>query len=159
MAEWIQHTLTFGVLMGFIIGLFAGQLANWIQYRYRMKKNPEKVVKRSSWEAVIGVMVAVTLVWIMISTQQARNCAITLNTSLGVEIVAGKMEREAFQNAVATQQTLPKEIQDLPANDPAKKAAMKPIEDSYFKQVAAAAKIRNDNAGAKDAAQRACGKG
>jgi hypothetical protein len=157
MAEWIQRTLTFGVVMGFIIGLFAGQIANWAQYRYRLKKNPDKVVKRSNWEAVIGIMVAITLVWIMVSTQQARNCAITLNTSLEVEITAGKMEREAFQNAVAAQQTLPKEIQDLPQQDPVKKAAMKPIEDQYFSEVAKAKKIRSENAGARNAAQRACG--
>jgi hypothetical protein len=67
------------------------------------------------------------------------------------------MEREAFQNAVAAQQTLPKEIQDLPQQDPVKKAAMKPIEDQYFSEVAKAKKIRSENAGARNAAQRACG--
>jgi hypothetical protein len=93
----------------------------------------------------------------MVSTDQARSCAITLNTSLQVEIVAGKMEREAFQNGVVQQQSLPQEIQDLPQNDPAKKAAMKPIEDAYFKRVAEAKKLRDDNAGQQAAARRACG--
>jgi predicted PurR-regulated permease PerM len=157
MMDWLTENLTFGVVIAFVVGIFAGQLVNWLQYRYRMKKNPEKVVKRSSWEAVIGVMVAVVLVWIMVSTNSARTCALTLNSSLTVEITAGKMEREAFQNAITQSLSLPEDIQSLPQEDPRRVAATKPITDQYLAKSAEARKIREDNAGVRDAAQRACG--
>ncbi|UOW93099.1 hypothetical protein SEA_NOSHOW_31 [Mycobacterium phage NoShow] len=159
MTEWISETITFPVVLAFVLGIFAGQFANWCNYRRRMKKHPETVVKRSYWEAVIGVLVTVVLVWIMVSTNTARNCALTLNTSLTVEITAGKMEREAFQNAITQSLSLPPEIQNLPNNDPKKIAVTKPITDAYLAKVAEARKIREDNAGVRDAAQRACGQG
>lgn len=155
--NWLVHFLTFRVVLAFIVGIITGQFVNWLNYRWRMKKNPGTVVRRSYWEAVIGLTAVVVLVWIMVATQQARNCALTLNTSLQVEINAGKIEREAFQNAVAMQQKLPPEIQSLPNDDPAKKAATKPIEDYYFGEVARAKQMREDNKGAQDAAREACG--
>jgi predicted PurR-regulated permease PerM len=155
--NWLLHTLTFPVMMAFIIGMLAGQIANWVQYRMRLRKDPSKVVKRSSWEVVISLMAIVVLAWIMVSTNQARNCAITLNKSLSVEIQAGKTEREAFQSAITQSLQLPPDIQALPNNDPVKQAATKPITDKYLAAVAEANKLRTDNQGAQDAAKKACG--
>ena len=155
--NWLTEFLTFRVVIAFILGILAGQLANWLNYRWRLRKHPDTVVKRSYWETVIAVTSIVVLVWIMVTTQQARDCALTLNRSLEVEIAAGKIEREAFQNAIGMQQKLSPEIQALPNNDPAKRAAVKPIEDYYFGETAKAAKLREDNAGAQAQAREACG--
>lgn len=157
MTQWITHTIPFPVVLAFVIGIFAGQFVNFCNYRWRMKKHPETVVKRSYWEAVVGILVTVVLVWIMVSTNSARNCALTLNRSLTVEITAGKMEREAFQNAITKSLQLPPEIQNLPNNDPQKIAVTKPITDEYLAEVAKARQIREENASVRDKAQRACG--
>lgn len=140
------------LIFGMALGLALGYLVDW---HARRKGKP--VRRQSPLNIFAAIVILLTMVWIMVSTQQARNCAINLNTSLQVEITAGKMEREAFQNAIAAQQLLPKDVQDLPQTDPAKKAAMKPIEDAYFDQVAKAKKLRADNAGKQAEARRACG--
>lgn len=146
----LPYVLT--LIAGLILGASLGYLADWIQ-----RKRGKPATRQSAVVPVAALVITLTMMWIMVSTGQARECAITLNRSLQVEIVAGKMEREAFQNAVVAQQSLPKDIQDLPENDPAKKAATKPLRDTYFAQIAAAKKLRDDNAGRQAAAQRACG--
>ena len=158
MAEWIQDTLTFKVVIGFIIGLLAGQLANWAQYRYRLMKDPSKVVKRSSWEAVIGIMAVITLVWIMVSTQQARNCAIALNVAVGQEQVIAKIERDSFAKAVTQSMAVPAEIQALPQNDPVYKKYMDPIRDEYLASTMKAREMREANQANQEAAEKACGR-
>jgi hypothetical protein len=158
MLNWLAAHITLPYILVFIVGLLAGYAINWYMcYRKFKKQGKVMTSKRDGFNIIVGVVIILAMVWIMVSTQQARNCAITLNKSLSVEITAGKMEREAFQNAIAMQQKLPKDIQDLPDNDPAKKAAMQPIQDFYFGEVNKAKKIREDNKAATDAAQKACG--
>lgn len=140
------------LIVGMALGLALGYLVDW-----HAKKKGKPVRRQSPLNVFAAIVILLTMVWIMVSTNQARQCAINLNTSLQVEITAGKMEREAFQNAVTQQQLLPKEIQELPQTDPAKVAAMKPIEDYYFGEIAKAKKLREDNAGKQAAARRACG--
>jgi predicted PurR-regulated permease PerM len=155
MLNWLTHIITLPRILAFVLGMIASQVIGWYVNRKRMQRGLP--CKSSGTNTVVGVVIVLAMVWIMVATQQARNCALTLNKSLSVEITAGKMEREAFQNAVAMQQNLPPDVRDLDNNDPAKKAAMKPIEDFYFSEVAKATKIRNDNKAATDAAQKACG--
>ena len=156
-ASRIQEIITFKVVVSFTIGILCGQIGNWLNYRWRKHKRPDTVVQRNFWEAVVGIVTVVVLIWIMIATQQARNCAITLNTTLQVEITAGRMEREAFQTAVVQRQNLPQDLRGLPDSDPRKAIVLKPIEEAYFKKIAIATKLREDNKEVRESAQRACG--
>lgn len=159
MVNWLTEHLTLPYLLVFIIGLLLGYGINWWVCRRKAKKDPAnaKEPKRDGFITIVGFIIIITMVWIMVSVDQARNCAIRLNTSLQVEITAGKMEREAFQNAIAQQQLLPVDVRDLPENDPVKRAAMKPIEDYYFSETLKAKKIREENAAAAESARKACG--
>jgi predicted PurR-regulated permease PerM len=157
--NWLTHTLTFPVVLAFVIGILAGQTANWIQYRMRLRRDPTKVVKRSSWEAVISLLAVVVLVWIMVATNQARNCSIRLAVSQANENAAGKLERDAFQTAITKSLALSPEIQALPNNDPAKIAATKPITDEYLATEKRANDMRTSNAANVAAANKACGTG
>ena len=67
------------------------------------------------------------------------------------------MEREAFQTAVVQRQNLPQDLRGLPDSDPRKAAVLKPIEEAYFKKIAIATKLREDNKEVRESAQRACG--
>lgn len=158
MLNWLAAHITLPYVLVFVVGLLVGYAINWyVCYRRNKKAGGPMATKRDGFNTIVGIIIILAMVWIMVSTQQARNCAITLNRSLQVEVTAGKMEREAFQNAVAQQQSLSPAVRDLDNADPVKKAAMKPIEDKYFSEVAKAKKIRDDNKAATDAATKACG--
>lgn len=156
MLNWIIDAITLPRIIAFVLGLLAGQLISCVvsQHRRRTGREPTK----STLNNVVGVVIIVAMVWIMIATQQARNCALTLNKSLQVEITAGKMERESFQNAITKSLTLPKEIQDLDQQDPRRKAFTDPIRDQYLAEQKRAAKLREDNQVTQQKAQKACGK-
>lgn len=157
--NWFANTLTFPVVLAFAIGIFAGQAANWVQYRMRLRRDPSKVVKRSSWEAVVSLLAVVVLVWIMVATNQARNCSIRLAVSQANENAAGKIERDAFQAAITKSFAVPADIRDLPQNDPRYRAAMQPITDEYLAAEKHANDVRTSNAANVAAANKACGTG
>jgi predicted PurR-regulated permease PerM len=157
--NWLAHTLTFPVVLAFVIGILAGQTVNWIQYRMRLRRDPSKVVKRSSWEAVISLLAVVVLVWIMVATNQARNCSIRLAVSQANENAAGKLERDAFQTAITKSLAAPADIRALPQNDPRYRAVMQPITDEYLAAEKHANDIRTSNAANVAAANKACGTG
>jgi predicted PurR-regulated permease PerM len=157
--NWLTHTLTFPVVLAFVVGILAGQTVNWIQYRMRLRRDPSKVVKRSSWEAVISLLAVVVLVWIMVATNQARNCSIRLAVSQANENAAGKLERDAFQTAITKSFAVPADIRDLPQNDPRYRAAMQPITDEYLAAEKHANDVRAANAVNVAASNKACGTG
>lgn len=157
--NWLTQTLTFPVVMAFVVGILTGQMANWIQYRTRLRRDPSKVIKRSSWEVVISLLAVVVLVWIMVATNQARNCSIRLAISTSAETSAAKIERDAFQVAITKSLAQPADIRSLPNNDPRYRAAMQPITDEYLSAVNKASQLRRQNEANAAAANRACGTG
>lgn len=152
----MQH-ITLSLVLAYIAGIMSGQFANWLQYRWRMKKNPGSVVKRSYWEPVIGVMVAAVLVWIMVSTNQARNCAVQLNNSISNEQAIAKVERDALETLLFQAISPPPDIATLPQEDPRKQEWGKQLGTQYITAIQAAAKKRGENQALADAARKACG--
>jgi hypothetical protein len=153
----VTHVVTIATVLAFIAGLMSGQLVNWVQYRWRIKKHPETVVKRSYWEPVIAVMVVVVLVWIMVSTNQARNCAVQLNNSISNEQAISKIERDALENLLFQAISPPPDIANLPQDDPRKQAWGKELGSQYITQVQTAARKRGENQVLADQARKACG--
>lgn len=153
----MTHVITLSTVLAFVLGVLAGQFINWVQYRWRVKKHPDTVVKRSYWEPVIAVMVVVVLVWIMVSTNQARNCAVRLNNSISNEQAISKIERDALENLLFQAISPPPDIANLPADDPRKQAWGRQLGTQYVGQVQAAAKQRGENQAVADEARKACG--
>lgn len=156
MFNWLIEVITFPRILAFILGMIFCQLIGWYVDRRRVKKGLP--AKSSGANAVIGTVIILTMVWIMVSTQQARNCAINLNVAVAAEQDAATLERNGFQQAITESLSLPPDIQALPTNDPRRKALTDPITAEYMKKVNAANKIREASQDDQEAARKACGK-
>lgn len=154
----MTQLFTLPVILSFIGGVFAGQFVNWLQYRWRIRKDPTHVVKRSHWESVIAVLIVVVLVWIMYTTQQARNCALRLNNSISEEQRLSKIERDALQNLIFAAVQPPPDIAVLPQDDPRKKEWGQQLGAQYVAVVQDAARQRVANQAAQNEARQACGR-
>lgn len=154
--NWLLEHVTLSyiltLIVGLVLGVGLGYAVDWIE-----RKRGKPARRQSPVVAVASVVIVLAMVWIMVSTQQARNCAINLNVAVAQEQVIAKIERDSFARAIVQSQAVPAEIQDLPKNDPARKAVMDPITNEYLAQQAKANQMRNDNRANQEAAQRACG--
>lgn len=148
---WLEHFLTLQVLLAFAGGIIIGNII-------RCKGLNGMGKKRFPYQAVITVMVVAAMVYIMVATNQARDCAIRLNVSVSTEQDIAKIERDALATAILKSQAVPVEVQALPLNDPARRAYMDPITAEYLASVKSAADKRAANQSVREAAQRACGK-
>lgn len=155
MLNWIAEIITFPRIVAFVLGMLAGQGLSYGVNKYRVAKG--KTPSPSTLNAVVGVVIIAAMVWIMVATQQARNCAISLNVAVANEQAIAKIERDSFAQAIQKSLTLPPDILALPQNDPRRMALTKPITDQYLAETARAAQMRTDNQGVQDAAKRACG--
>lgn len=154
--NWILEHVTLPYILTLIAGMLLGAgIGCIVDWNRRRRGKP--VTRQSPLIALASVVIIVTMVWIMLSTQQARNCAINLNVAVAKEQVIAKIERDSFAKAITQSQAVPEEIQALPQNDPTRKAYMDPITNEYLAQQAKARKLREANQGAQDAAQKACG--
>lgn len=147
----LPYVLT--LIAGLILGAGLGYLADWVQ-----RKRGKPATRQSAVVPVASLVIILTMVWIMVSTNQARQCAINLNVAVAREQAIAKIERDSFAKAIVQSQAVDPDIQALPQNDPARKAVMDPITKEYLAKQAEAAKMREDNAALNDAARRACGR-
>jgi hypothetical protein len=115
------------------------------------------VGKRFPYQFVTWVLVLATLVYIMYSTQQARNCALRLNVSLGTEQAIAKIERDALQNLLFAAINPPPDIAPLPPQDPARVAWGQKLGQQYLATIQSAAQQRVANVKVADDARQACG--
>jgi hypothetical protein len=152
--NWLQNFLTFDVMWSFLGGIIIGNTIMWLLIR----KSNTVALKRFPFQAIVTVVAIVVLVYIMVSTNQARECAIRLNVSVSTEQDIAKIERDALATAIIESQSVPAEIQALPQNDPVRKKYMDPITARYLAATKSAADKRAANQSVREAAQRACGK-
>lgn len=154
--NWLLEHVTLPYILTLIAGMLLGALIGCVVDWHRRRRG-KPVTRQSPIVALASVVIILTMVWIMFSTQQARNCAINLNVAVGREQVIAKIERDSFAKAITQSQAVPADIQALPVNDPARKAYMDPITNEYLAQQAKARKLREANQENQDAAQKACG--
>lgn len=156
MTTWVLEHITLPYILTLIAGMFLGAgigcVVDWTRRRHG-----KPVTRQSPLIALVSVVILVTMGWIMLSTQQARNCAINLNVAVAQEQIIAKVERDALARGIGASQAVPAEIRDLPQSDPRRRAVMDPITNEYLAQQAKAAKMREDNRGNQERAQRACG--
>lgn len=154
--NWILEHVTLPYILtliaGMILGLGIGYLVDYVR-----AKRGKPVQRQSALNTVAAVVIILAMVWIMLSTQQARNCAINLNVAVGQEQIVAKIERDAFAKAIVASQSVSPEIQSLPLNDPARKAVFDPITAEYLGQMKKASDLRAASVGKGEAAARACG--
>lgn len=146
----LPYVLT--LIAGLVLGVALGYVVDWVQ-----RKRGKPARRQSPVVVVAGLVIVLTMVWIMVSTNQARQCAINLNVAVAREQAIAKIERDSFAKAIIQSQSVDPAIADLPQSDPVRKAVFDPITQEYLDQQAKAAKMREDNAVNRDAAQRACG--
>lgn len=142
MLSRIAEFVTLARVLCVVFGLLLGELIRFLINRHRIKTG--LTPKASTFNSVVGVIIIIAMVWIMVATQQARNCAITLNTSVA-------NEQRAFQTAITKSLAIPSELRVLPQNDPRVRAYMDPIQQEYLAQ-------REANVVNQEAASKACGK-
>lgn len=152
MINWLHHTLTLAVVMGFVIGLLVSQLVSLYLYRRH------RVSETSSWLSVVAIVIVAAIIWIMVATQQARNCAITLNVSVSEGQRIEKIESDALFVLFTAAINPPADVANLPQDDPARKAWGQRIGAQYVSTVRDAARQRTINEANQAAAQRACGR-
>lgn len=154
--NWVLEHVTLPYILtlvaGMFLGMFLGYAVDWVR-----AKRGQPVRRSTPVTTAASVVIVCAMVWIMLSVQQARNCAINLNVAIAQEQVIAKIERDSFARAIAQSQSVPPDIQALPLNDPARKAVMDPITNEYLAQQAKAAKMREANQGHQAEAARACG--
>lgn len=149
MFNWLMEIITLPRIIAFILGMAFCQLIGWYVDRRRVKQG--KPPKASSVNAVIGTVIVLTMVWIMVSTQQARNCALTVNTSVTEAQRIDGISNDSFQNAI--KESLP--YSQLP--DDERRRLTQPITDKYLATQAEVAKMREANRANQEAARKACG--
>lgn len=158
MLNWLAAHITLPYVLTLVTGMLIGYGINWyVCYREAKKTGEPMATKRDGFTTIVGLIIIIAMVWIMVSTQQARNCAINLNVAVVAEQDAATLERNGFQKAIDESLSLPPDIQALPQNDPRRKSMTDPITAEYMKKVAQANKIRQDSRGAQTAARKACG--
>lgn len=155
MFDWLVAIVTLPRVIAFVLGMLVCQAIGWYVSHRRVKAG--KPPKTSTWNAVVGVVVVVTMLWIMVSTQQARNCAISLNVAVAEEQSIAKVERDAFQRAITESFQIPPDVIGLPQNDPRRKVYTDPIQARYLAETKRAAAMREANAQNQRQAQEACG--
>jgi predicted PurR-regulated permease PerM len=159
MLNWLAAHITLPYILVFVAGLLAGYAINWYMCYLKFKKlGTPMTSRRNGFTTIVGIIIVITMVWIMVSTQQARNCAINLNVAVVAEQKAATLERNGFQNAIQQSLSLPPDILALPQNDPRRKALTDPITAEYLKQVAEANKLRENGKDEQNAARKACGR-
>src|SRR3954462_6071408 len=152
MFNWMVEHVTLPYVFVLCAGLLIGYGINWFVCS---RKQDRPGVKSDGLVTVISLIILIAMTWVMISVNQARSCAIRLNVSTSSETAAAKVERDAFQHAIVKSLGAPPNIRDLPQNDPARVAYMKPITDEYLGQVAKANEMREHNKAVQEAAQKA----
>jgi hypothetical protein len=152
--NWLQEFLTIEVMLAFFGGILVGSGLLWL---YLKRKGNLMSLKRFPYQAIVTVVVVAVMVYIMVATNQARECAIRLNVSVSTEQDIAKIERDALATAIVRSQGVPVEIQALPQNDPARKAYMDPITAQYLASMKSASDKRTANQSVREAAQKACG--
>lgn len=146
------ENVTLAYVFVFCAGLLLGYAINWV-----VNKRRGAAAKRDGFLTVVGVVIIVAMGWIMVSTNQARNCALRLNNSLSVEQAIAKEERDAFAAAIAQSLSVDPAIAALPQSDPRRKAVFDPITSQYLASTDKARQERQANQGVADEARRACG--
>lgn len=152
---WLQSFVTLQVMLAFFGGILVGSGLLWF---YLKRKGNPMALRRFPYQALIIVAVIAVMVYIMVATNQARECAIRLNVSVSTEQDIAKIERDALATAILQSQAIPADVQALPQNDPARRAYMDPITAQYMASVKSASDKRAANQSVREAAQRACGK-
>lgn len=155
--NWLQGFLTFDVMLSFIGGIIIGNAIMW-WLLIRKKGSNTMALRRFPYQAIITVVAVAVMVYIMVATNQARECAIRLNVSVSTEQDITKIERDAFATAILASQAVPADIQALPQNDPVRKAYFDPITAAYLSAMKSANDKRIANQSVREAAQKACGK-
>lgn len=160
MINWLVQHLTLPYVLTLVVGLLLGYGINWFVCWRKFKNDPTAGrAGRDGFTTIVGLIIVIAMVWIMVSVTQARNCAIQLNVSTSAETAAAKIERDAFEGAIAKSLAAPAEIRALPQNDPAYQAYMKPIQTEYLTALAKANDMRKRNETVQSAAAKACGTG
>ena len=154
--NWIVEHVTLPYVLTLIAGMCLGVALGMLSDHLRRRAG-KPVRRQSPMIALASAVIVLAMIWIMVSVAQARNCALNLNVAVAQEQVIAKIERDSFAKAINPQsQAVPSEIQDLPRDDPRRKAVMDPITNEYLAQQAKSAKMREENAGLNAEAQRAC---
>lgn len=154
----LSHYFTLPIILAYMGGIVTGQVVQWAIVRHYAKKDSNSMkVRKFPYQAIVFVIVLCTLGYIMVSTNEARQCAIKLNVSVSVEQDIAKIERDALANAIIASQAAPAEIRDLPQSDPARKAIFDPITERYLSEMKRASDLRTANQAKRADAENACG--
>lgn len=154
--NWITQHVTLPYVLTLIVGMLVGLGLGYLVDYVRVKRG-QPVRRQSAVNTVAAIVIMLAMVWIMVSTQQARNCAINLNVAVANEQGYAKIERDAFALAIQRSQAAPPDLAALPQNDPRRKAYFDPITADYLTAMGKAAAGRAENVKNQEAAQRACG--
>lgn len=152
--DWLTQTFTLPVAIAFVLGMAGGQAINWLANRH---KSTEGIV-RQRFQVVVGVAIVVAMVFIMVTTQRAHDCAVKLSATISVEQELAAKERKALQDLFLAAMNPPPEIAALPQEDPARKAWGVGVGNAYLDSINSVNTARAANEANRQAAQKACGK-
>lgn len=151
--NWLTHTLTLSVGIAFIVGAAGGLSINWLVNR----GNKPDGVQRSRLQVMVGVAIVVAMLFIMVATQRAHDCAVKLSAAITTEQVLAGQERKALQDLFLAAMNPPADVAALPQDDPARKAWGQGIGKTYIDTITRTTRERAANQAAEDDARQACG--
>lgn len=152
--DWLIHTLTLPVAISFVLGMTGGQIINWLANKHKATEG----IVRQRFEVVVGVAIVVAMLFIMVTTQRAHDCAVKLSATISVEQDLAAKERKALQDLFLAAMSPPPEVAALPQDDPARKAWGQGIGKAYLDSINSVNVARTANETARRAAQKACGR-
>lgn len=151
--DWLTHTFTLSVAISFVVGVAGGLSINWL-----VSRRSEGTVRSSRFQVMVGVSIVVAMLFIMVATEQAHECAVKLSAAVTVEQTLAAQERKALQDLFLAAMNPPADIVALPQEDPARRAWGAGIGKAYIDTVTRTSQARAANQVAEDSARRACGK-
>lgn len=158
MFNWLSEHATLPYIFTLVVGLLLGYGINWFVCYRKFKRTPGATsIKGDGFVYIVGLIIILAMTWVMVSTDQARNCSVRLAVSQANENAANKMERDAFQVAITKSLAIPAELRALPQNDPAVRAYTDPITAEYRSKVDDANRMRQENQDNAARAAKACG--
>jgi predicted PurR-regulated permease PerM len=152
--DWLAYTFTLPVAIAFVLGVAGGLVINWLANK---RKSTEGIV-RQRFQIIVGVVIIIAMLFIMITTQRAHDCAVKLSATISVEQELAAQERKALQDLFLAALNPPPEIAGLSQDDPARKAWGQGVGKAYLDSIAKVTADRDANEANRQAAQKACGR-
>lgn len=152
MINWLQDTMTLPVAISFVLGMALGQIVGW----YVCKRKGMESNNASRIQIVVGVAIVVAMLFIMVTTQRAHDCAVKLSATITTEQALASQERKALQDLFLAAMSPPPDIAALPQDDPRRVAWGKGIGGSYIDTINKTTKARSENQADREAAQATC---